>query len=273
VNRRLALLAAAGALAAAAAASAADAPTRDVGMPGKLFDPAHITVLTGTTVTWRNGDSINHTVTADGDAFDSGYVAPGGSFSTTFAREGHYAYHCQIHKFMKGTVDVYSLVLTGPEKPVAFGRQVVVAGLAPAGTSSVTLLRVGAGESGRTVKARPDGSFTVLFRAEQPGAFRAVAGKGRSPLVRVRVVPEVTVSRAGSRLRVTAAPARPGARIALQEYVRDYFAWRTVARARLGRSSRASIPIPPGRPARLRVVVRGQRGWADGASPAIVLAR
>ena len=50
-------------------------------MPGKAFDPPHITILTGTTVTWRNGDSGNHTVTADADAFDSGYVAPGGSFS------------------------------------------------------------------------------------------------------------------------------------------------------------------------------------------------
>ncbi len=127
-------------LAAAGSAGAADAPTSDVSIPGKLFEPARITVLLGTTVTWRNGDASNHTVTSEGDTFDSGYLAPGGSFSYTFAKQGHYAYECLIHKFMKGTVDVFSLVLTGPENPVLVGRQVVVAGLAPAGTGAVTLL-------------------------------------------------------------------------------------------------------------------------------------
>src|SRR5262249_29155653 len=84
---------------AAASASAADAPPRDVTMPGKLFEPARITILTGTTVTWHNSDATNHTVTADGDAFDSGYIGPGATFSYTFAKQGHYAYHCTIHKF------------------------------------------------------------------------------------------------------------------------------------------------------------------------------
>ena len=104
-------------------AAAADAPTRDVAIPGKAYEPARITVLAGTTVTWRNGDSLNHTVTAESDAFDSGYVAPGGSFSFTFAKQGHYAYHCLIHKFMKGSVDVFSLVLTGPERAVLAGNR------------------------------------------------------------------------------------------------------------------------------------------------------
>ena len=139
--RRSSLVVALCVLAAAGTAGAADAPTRDVSIPGKLFEPARITILLGTTVTWRNGDASNHTVTSEGDTFDSGYLAPGGSFSYTFAKQGHYAYECLIHKFMKGTVDVFSLVLTGPENPVLVGRQVVVAGLAPAGTEAVTLSR------------------------------------------------------------------------------------------------------------------------------------
>jgi len=269
----LALLVSALGLAAAlgATATAAEAPTRDVTMPGKAYDPPHITVLTGTTVTWRNGDSGNHTVTADADAFDSGYLAPGGSFSFTFAKQGHYAYHCVIHKFMKGTVDVFSLVLTGPDHAVGFGRQVVVAGLAPSGTTTVTLVAAGDKGAGKTVKARADGSFTVLFRATTPGAFRAVAGKAASPVVRVRVTPRVTVTRAGSSFRVASEPARPGARIALQEYDRDHFMWRTVGHSRLDAQSRGRLPLPAKRPIRLRVVVRGDSGWADGATSAIVL--
>jgi hypothetical protein len=244
-----------------------------VAIPGKAYEPARITVLAGTTVTWRNGDSLNHTVTAEGDAFDSGYVAPGGSFSFTFATQGHYAYHCLIHKFMKGSVDVFGLVLTGPESPVLAGKQVVVAGLAPAGTVSVTLTKVGGGEPPRTVKTRPDGSFTVRFGATSPGAYRASAGKAASPLVRIAVVPRLTVTHTSSSVTVVADPARPGAGVALQAYDRDHFAWRTIARSRLDAQSRAQVAIPMPHPQRIRVVVRGTHGWADAASPAIVLGR
>ena len=271
MKKRLFVLAGVLPLFAVAAAAAADAPTRDISLPGKLYAPAHATVLVGTTVTWRNADSTNHTVTDVGDAFDSGYLAAGGSFSFTFARPGHYAYHCQIHRFMKGVVDVFSLVLTGPENPVAVGRQVVVAGLAPAGTATVTLVRVGAGEPPRTVKARPDGSFTVRFRASAPGAYRATVGPATSPLVKIRVVPRVTTVRVGTSLRVATEPARPGARVVLQSYERDYFTWRTIVRTRFDSGSRARFAIPPGRPIRLRVVVRGESGWSDASSPAILL--
>jgi plastocyanin len=258
-------------LAAAGTAGAADAPTRDVSIPGKLFEPARITILLGTTVTWRNGDASNHTVTSEGDTFDSGYLAPGGSFSYTFAKQGHYAYECLIHKFMKGTVDVFSLVLTGPENPVLVGRQVVVAGLAPAGTASVTLSRVGGGEAARTVKARPDGSFTVRFRATAPGTYRASAGRAASPLVRIGVVPRVSISHSATAVDVATVPARIGARVALQTYDRDHFTWRTVAHTRLKAGSRARLAIPSERPLRVRVVVRGESGWSDAASRVVAL--
>ena len=260
-------------LAAAGAAGAADAPTRDVSIPGKLFDPAKITILVGTTVSWHNGDASNHTVTSDGDTFDSGYLAPGGSFSYTFAKQGHYAYECLIHKFMKGSVDVFSLVLTGPENPVVVGRQVVVAGLAPAGTDAVTLSKLGGGEPPRTVKARPDGSFTVRFRASAPGTYRASAGGAASPLVKIGVVPRVSIGRTATTVGVGTVPARTGARVALQAYDRDHFTWRTIAHTRLNASSRARFAIPATRPLRIRVVVRGEAGWSDAASTVIALAR
>ena len=139
--RRVAPLAAALVLTALASSGAsgstAEAPTRAVAIPGKAYEPSHLTVLVGTTVTWKNDDSINHTVTSDGDAFSSGYVPPGGSFSFTFAAQGHYAFHCTIHRFMRGEVDVFGLVLTGPEGPVSAGHRVVFAGLAPADSEPI----------------------------------------------------------------------------------------------------------------------------------------
>jgi plastocyanin len=71
------------------------------------FTPASITVKAGTKVTWTNQDSVEHTVTGDGsDGPQSGSLAKGDSYSFTFDKAGTYAYHCQMHPYMKGTVTV-----------------------------------------------------------------------------------------------------------------------------------------------------------------------
>jgi plastocyanin len=248
-------------------ASRADAPTRTVTIPGKAYDPSHVTVLVGTTVTWKNEDSINHTVTADGDAFSSGYVPPGGSFAFTFAQQGRYPFHCTIHRFMRGEVDVFGLVLTGPEGAVGAGHRVVFAGLAPAGTASVALR----GPHGDiVVKPRADGSFAVRTAIGEPGSYRAVASALVSPVVRVQVRPAVHASAARGRVRATVSPGRPGATAELQAYDRERFAWKTVARGTLDRASRVTLRVPNG-VGRARVLVVGSRGWADGVSQPIVL--
>lgn len=256
------------ALVMAAGAGSADAPTRTVSIPGKFYDPAEISVLVGTTVTWKNDDSINHTVTTDGDAFSSGYVPPGGAFTFTFVKQGHYAFHCTIHKFMRGEVDVFGLVLSGPEGPVASGQRVVFAGLAPPGTQTVTL-RGGAGAD-RAVRARPDGSFVAAVTSTVPATYRAVAGRLVSPAVRVQVKPAVLVVRAGRVLHARARPGRPGASAILETYDRDHFTWRGVAHGRLDGRSRVDFSLADGLD-RVRVVVVGTKGWADGVSRTVRL--
>ncbi|MDA4124528.1 MAG: cupredoxin domain-containing protein [Thaumarchaeota archaeon] len=72
------------------------------------YSPDGITVVIGVnnTVQWTNGDSSPHTVTANDGSFYSGNMAPGGTFSYTFARAGVYQYHCTYHPWMIGTVTV-----------------------------------------------------------------------------------------------------------------------------------------------------------------------
>jgi plastocyanin len=60
----------------------------------------------GQSVRWTNQDGAAHTVTADDGAFDSGSLAGGKEFSFAFDGAGTYAYHCNIHPGMKGTVTV-----------------------------------------------------------------------------------------------------------------------------------------------------------------------
>jgi plastocyanin len=70
------------------------------------FIPAEIRVPVGTVVTWTNSDVVAHTATEPGGAFNSGNLNPGQSFSFTFDTAGTYAYICNYHPFMKGTVIV-----------------------------------------------------------------------------------------------------------------------------------------------------------------------
>lgn len=74
------------------------------------YSPPGITVVIGVnnTVTWTNNDIAPHTVTADGGSFNSGNLNPGQSFTHVFTTPGTYAYHCEYHSWMHGTVIVKS---------------------------------------------------------------------------------------------------------------------------------------------------------------------
>ena len=80
------------------------------------FEPATLTVEPGTTVTWTNTGLALHTVTAEDGSFDSGTLENGATFEQTFADPGTYAYVCQIHPDMTGTIEVTA---TGPAPAAA----------------------------------------------------------------------------------------------------------------------------------------------------------
>ena len=103
-----------------ALAAPALAATIAVNIVDRTFEPADVVVKVGDTVTWTVTKSVNepHTVTSvDADAagkkvFDSGIADSsklkdnGGTFSFKFEKAGKFAYVCQIHADMKGTVTV-----------------------------------------------------------------------------------------------------------------------------------------------------------------------
>jgi plastocyanin len=63
-------------------------------------------VTAGTTVEWTNRDQVEHTITASDGSWDSGLIAPGGTWRHTFDTPGTYAVHCTPHPFMKGEIVV-----------------------------------------------------------------------------------------------------------------------------------------------------------------------
>ena len=73
------------------------------------FSPAQVRIRPGTKVTWVNcGDAgtEGHTSTADAGAWSSPLLSPGGTYTREFPNAGAFAYHCQPHPQMKGTVTV-----------------------------------------------------------------------------------------------------------------------------------------------------------------------
>ncbi len=84
-----------------------DSPgSNEVFAESNSFNPASITVKKGTTVTWINKDGSDHTVTADGGAFNKDPLTPGSSFPFTANTVGTFTYHCNIHSGMNGTLIV-----------------------------------------------------------------------------------------------------------------------------------------------------------------------
>ena len=68
------------------------------------FDPADITVPSGTTVVWTNMGEMPHSVTAHDGSFASGLLNPGESYQVTFYEPGTYTYQCS--DAMQGSVTV-----------------------------------------------------------------------------------------------------------------------------------------------------------------------
>jgi plastocyanin len=70
------------------------------------FSPAATTIHVGDTITWSNNGPSSHTATATGGSFNTGILKKGQSASHTFTQPGTFAYVCQIHSFMHGTIVV-----------------------------------------------------------------------------------------------------------------------------------------------------------------------
>lgn len=70
------------------------------------FNPATLTVATGASVTWKNGDGVAHSIRSKDAAFDEQRMESGATAMVTFSKPGSYAYVCGIHNSMTGTIVV-----------------------------------------------------------------------------------------------------------------------------------------------------------------------
>jgi plastocyanin len=262
MRARAAAITALAALAAAAPAPAA-ADMNSVQIVDTAYNPQHVVVLAGDTVGWRNSSFINqHTVTAPG--FDSGPIVPGGGFYRDFTTPGAYLYACTIHPIMAGEVDVYDLLLNGPDRAVARGAATALTGRAAAGVRNATIEEdTGAGFHPVASAEVEGGKLRAIVHPPANASYRAVTGADASPTVQVVVSDrsDLRLTAAGRRVKVHVDPANPRARVSLQFKLRERFGWWTVARKRLDGRSDARFTIRRRKPVWARVVLTQSDGW------------
>jgi plastocyanin len=91
-------------------AAASPAPTKAEAARVTIKDfeyaPRNLKVAAGTKVTWIDEDAANHTVSFARGPGELGNVSEGKTVSARFTKPGRYAYVCQYHPGMKGTVTV-----------------------------------------------------------------------------------------------------------------------------------------------------------------------
>jgi plastocyanin len=68
------------------------------------FMPDRLRVRVGDSVTWTNNGDAPHTSTSLG--WNSGILQPGDTFTFTFNSLGRFMYRCNIHRQMRGLIQV-----------------------------------------------------------------------------------------------------------------------------------------------------------------------
>jgi plastocyanin len=187
----LVLAAIAAASTVALVAPAADAvTTAEVGISDFRFSPAFMRIEPGDSVRWTQRGSL-HTVTSSRGApepFDSGDLFTGQQFTRGFPTAGRYPYHCTIHSFMHGVVQV------GPDTtPPALtklklkrGAKALRVSFRLSETAQVTVEVTRSGKPRKVLGAAKrrleDGarSLTVSIAGLEPGRYR-VGVRARDP--------------------------------------------------------------------------------------------
>jgi plastocyanin len=70
------------------------------------FNPDHLTIAAGDTVTWQNKDLVPHTSSGSDSSWDSGSIGPDSAWTHVFETSGSHPYGCRFHPTMHARLTV-----------------------------------------------------------------------------------------------------------------------------------------------------------------------
>jgi plastocyanin len=233
------------------AAPAAAAPTATVAVQIKntAFSPAKVTINFGDGVTWKNVDTVNHQVVANGGAFASPILRPGRSYNFVFKRAGSYGYHDALHPALRGTIVVKgpppSVTLAVSEPIITYGTQVTLSGMVSNKkvneTVTLTAQPIGSGSPQviATLKTETGGGFSFVVTPQIYTTYGAQWNSTTSGTVLVQVAPRVRLAATSHHryhVYVTAARSFAGRWVYLQR-LSSLGQWVAIRKLVLGRHS------------------------------------
>jgi len=243
------------ALVLAGPASTASTATATVQITKTGFVPAHVTINADDSVTWRNADTANHQVVANGGQFASPILAPGKTYTNTFTRGGTFRYHDALQPGLRGTVTVKGpppqVTLATSAPVVKFGGQVTLSG----GVSNkkagetVTLVQLPIGQSTKqviaTLQTTTGGAFSFSVTPQIYTTYQA-QWKSLESSVIVQVAPLIklpTPVRGYFHFYVTAATSFAGHFVFLQRFSPTLRKWLSFRKLVLGSRSGRIFPV------------------------------
>jgi plastocyanin len=240
-----------GVAAAAALVFAATAPTATVTVNIKRagFAPASVTINANDSVTWKNTDTIDHQVVANGGSFASPVLAPGKTYTHVFRGGGTFRYHDGLHPTRKGTVVVKGpppqVTLATSAAVVKYGTPVTLTGTVSNKKSGepVTLVQLPAGQTTKqvlaTLQTTAGGTFTYGVTPQIGTQYQAQWRSAESSVV-IQVQPMIKLpapARSGwFHFYVQAGQSYAGHYVYLQRFSR-LGQWISLSRLKLGSKS------------------------------------
>jgi plastocyanin len=249
--RRLFLgVAAAGALVFAAPAATAPKATVTVNVKRTGFAPATVTINANDAVTWKNTDTINHQVVANGGSFASPILGAGKTYTRTFREGGTFRYHDGLHPSLRGTVVVKGpppqVTLATSSAAVKYGTPVTLSGTVSNKKSgeTVTLVQLPTGQTTKqvlaTLQTGTNGVFSFTVTPQINTQYQAQWRNLSESSVTVQVAPLIKLpfaSRSGYfHFYVTAGRSFAGRHVFLQRFTLAH-TWVNVRQLQLGSKS------------------------------------
>jgi plastocyanin len=230
-------------------AGPAASATTNVQIKRTGFVPATVTINQNDSVTWKNVDTINHQVVANGGQFASPILGAGKSYTFTFRNSGTFRYHDGLHPSLKGTVTVRGappqITLATSAAVVKFGGQATLSGTVNSNRSgeSVTIVQLPAGQTTKqviaTLQTTANGAFSFAVTPQLNTTYQA-QWRGAESSVGIQVQPMIKlpfVSRTGYfHFYVTAGQSFAGRFVYLQRYTLAR-TWINVRKLQLGQRS------------------------------------
>jgi plastocyanin len=285
------ILVAAAVLALGAAGPVA-AATRTIQITRTGFVPSSVSIAHDDTVVWRNADSIDHQVVANGGSFASPILKPGASFAFKFTRAGTFAYHDALKPSLKGTVRVSgpppSMTLATSIPIVFYGTGVTLSGTVSNGKAgeSVTVYGQPYGQPSpqllATVVTGTGGSFGYVTTPQLYTTYYARWKSAQSGSIVVQVAPKIQFfgpTNGFYKAQVTAAHTFVGHYVYLQR-LSSLGQWVSVRKLALGVRSgrvftikRGSIPRGTNRLRIFMTIHQAGIGYLSSYSPTKVVVR